>query len=274
MGRRALMWFPAVVLVAGTSALLPAGVRQRTHRQRTRATSSPWPRGSDTGNCRSGPAERSVTPSPSPPERSIVIRPGIYRSLATPTSSRRALRPQYRSAGSARTVIDATATPMASSSRRAGVGTGLIVKDANLEGIGGASAEFSAHGGASAPAISRVTIAGNPVVHNDRAYDTASRQTRPAPLAHRRRRLRRGHPPSGSARPRSSATKCPQRGGILMSDGGFGISVGPAAHNLIAYNRSSDNAFDCGSPCPATTPARWPRAVRRRPATAQPGRGV
>ena len=26
-------------------------------------------------------------------------------------------------------------------------------------------------------------------------------------------------------------------GGILLSDGGFGISVGPAAHNLIAFNQ-------------------------------------
>ena len=46
-------------------------------------------------------------------------------------------------------------------------------------------------------------------------------------------------------------------GGILVSDGGFGISVGPAAHNLIAYNRSLDNAFDCG----ITLPGHDPRAV-------------
>ncbi|MGH3420006.1 MAG: hypothetical protein ACRDOD_10515, partial [Streptosporangiaceae bacterium] len=46
-------------------------------------------------------------------------------------------------------------------------------------------------------------------------------------------------------------------GGILLSDGGFGISVGPAAHNLIAYNHSTDNAFDCG----ITLPGHDPRAV-------------
>jgi hypothetical protein len=46
-------------------------------------------------------------------------------------------------------------------------------------------------------------------------------------------------------------------GGILVSDGGFGISVGPAAHNLIAYNRSLDNALDCG----ITLPGHDPRGV-------------
>jgi len=46
-------------------------------------------------------------------------------------------------------------------------------------------------------------------------------------------------------------------GGILLSDGGFGISVGPAAHNLISRNQSTDNAFDCG----ITLPGHDPRAV-------------
>jgi hypothetical protein len=35
-----------------------------------------------------------------------------------------------------------------------------------------------------------------------------------------------------------------------VSDGGFGIPVGPAAHNLIAFNRSTDNKFDCGITLP------------------------
>ena len=43
-------------------------------------------------------------------------------------------------------------------------------------------------------------------------------------------------------------------GGILVSDGGFGISVGPAAHNLIAFNHVSDNAFDCGITLPGHDP--------------------
>jgi hypothetical protein len=43
----------------------------------------------------------------------------------------------------------------------------------------------------------------------------------------------------------------------LLSDGGFGISVGPAAHNLIALNHSTHNAIDCG----ITLPGHDPRAV-------------
>lgn len=52
-------------------------------------------------------------------------------------------------------------------------------------------------------------------------------------------------------------------GGILISDGGLPgathgpISIGPAAHNLIADNTSTDNAFDCG----ITLPSHDPRAV-------------
>jgi hypothetical protein len=104
-----------------------------------------------------------------------------------------------------------------------------------------------------------VTIAGNVVVHNDGAFDTSL--------------------PPDSACPSSltDADDCGEGihllgvswskvignnvshnvGGILVSDGGFGISVGPAAHNLIAYNRSLDNAFDCG----ITLPGHDPRAV-------------
>jgi Right handed beta helix region len=139
--------------------------------------------------------------------------------------------------------------------------TGLTVKNANLEGIL-AEPPLSSwpKGPTSAPAnISHVTIAGNAVVHNDRAYNTSL--------------------PPDSACPSSltDADDCGEGlhllgvswskvignnvshnvGGILVSDGGFGISVGPAAHNLIAYNRSSDNAFDCG----ITLPGHDPRAV-------------
>jgi hypothetical protein len=104
-----------------------------------------------------------------------------------------------------------------------------------------------------------VTIADNVVVHNDRAYNTKL--------------------PPDSACPSSltDADDCGEAihlmgvswskvtgndvnhnvGGILLSDGGFGISVGPAAHNLISRNQSTDNAFDCG----ITLPGHDPRAV-------------
>jgi hypothetical protein len=97
-----------------------------------------------------------------------------------------------------------------------------------------------------------VTIADNIVVHNDQAYDTSL--------------------PPMDACPSSvtDADDCGEGihllavswskvlgnrvshnvGGILVSDGGFGIPVGPAAHNLIAFNRSTDNKFDCGITLP------------------------
>ena len=48
-------------------------------------------------------------------------------------------------------------------------------------------------------------------------------------------------------------------GGILVSDGALppsktttaGTPVGPATHNLIAYNVSADNTFDCGITLPS-----------------------
>jgi hypothetical protein len=62
-------------------------------------------------------------------------------------------------------------------------------------------------------------------------------------------------------------------GGILVSDGGLPTatggptSVGPAARNVIAFNTSTDNAFDCG----ITLPSHDPRAVATSgPSTGQP----
>jgi hypothetical protein len=62
-------------------------------------------------------------------------------------------------------------------------------------------------------------------------------------------------------------------GGILVSYGGLPTatggptSVGPAAGNLIAFNTSADNAFDCG----ITLPSHDPRAVA---ADGQPQRAL
>ncbi len=55
---------------------------------------------------------------------------------------------------------------------------------------------------------------------------------------------------------------------ILLSDGGLNpTSIGPAAHNVIAFNTSSDNAFDCG----ITLPGHDPRAVATTgPSAGQP----
>ena len=266
IGRRALMSMPAVVLVAGTGGLLPVGAAAAeaspTH---TGAILTVATTGSNTGNCRSGPCRTlGYALTQATPNASIVIFPGTYRESGNANVVRPGLAGlSIRSTGSAaRTVIDATGNANGILIEASGASvTGLTVKNANLEGILAEPPQSSwPTGPASAPAnISRVTIAGNVVVRNDRAYDTSL--------------------PPDAACPSSltDADDCGEAihllgvswskvignkvshnvGGILMSDGGFGISVGPAAHNLIAFNRSSHNAFDCG----ITLPGHDPRAV-------------
>ena len=265
IGRRVLMSLPAVVLAAGTGALLPVGA--------TAAGASTWhghnvltvaTTGSDTGNCQSSPCKTlgfALTQASS--NDTIVIRPGTYpessnANVVTPGLTGLSIR----SIGPGRTVIDATGNANGILIEASGVSvTGLTVKNANLEGILAEPPQSSwPQTATSAPAgISHVTIAGNVVVHNDKAYDTSL--------------------PPDAACPSSltDADDCGEAihllgvswskvignkvshnvGGILVSDGGFGISVGPAAHNLIAFNRSTDNAFDCG----VTLPGHDPRAV-------------
>jgi hypothetical protein len=268
------MSLPAVVLVAGTCVLLPLGTAAAdaspTHAHGTLTVATT---GSDSGNCRSSPCKTlGYALTQAGPNDKIVIRPGTYPE----TDNANVVKPgltglSIRSAGSAaRTVIDATGNTNGILIQASGVSvTGLTVKNANLEGIL-AEPPLSSwpKGPTSAPAnISHVTIAGNIVVHNDRAYNTSL--------------------PPMSACPSSltDADDCGEGlhliavswskvvgnnvshnvGGILVSDGGFGISVGPAAHNLIAFNRSTDNLFDCG----VTLPGHDPRAV----ATSGPNAG-
>jgi hypothetical protein len=274
MGRKARMWLPALVLVAGTGALLPLGTAaanaSSVHARHTLTVAT---RGTDQGNCRLRPCKTlGFALTQAGPNDTIVIRPGTYResgnaNVVTPGLNGLSIR-STRSA--ARTVIDAAgnANGILIEASRVSV-TGLTVKNASLEGIL-AEPPLSTWpaGPTSAPAnISHVTIAGNVVVHNDQAYDTSL--------------------PPDSACPSSltDADDCGEGihllgvswskvvgnhvshnvGGILLSDGGFGISVGPAAHNLIAFNRSRDNVFDCG----ITLPGHDPRAV----ATSGPNAG-
>ena len=266
MGRKALMSLPAVVLVAGTGALWPLGTSAAdASPMHARNTLTVATTGSDSGNCRSGPCKTlGYALTQAGPNDKIVIAPGIYPESDNANVVKPGLKGlSIRSIGSAaRTVIDATGNANGIVIQASGVSvTGLTVKNASLEGIL-AEPPLSSwpKGPTSAPAnISHVTIAGNVVVHNDRAYDTSL--------------------PPDSACPSSltDADDCGEGlhllgvswskvvgnnvshnvGGILVSDGGFGISVGPAAHNLIAGNHSSDNAFDCG----ITLPGHDPRAV-------------
>ena len=229
--------------------------------------------GSDSGNCRLSPCKTlGFALAQSGAHSTIVLAPGTYPESGNANIVKPGLTGlKITSSGRpGRTVIDATgdANGILIQASRVSV-TGLTVENANLEGIL-AEPPLSSWPTrpASAPAgISHVTIAGNTVVHNDKAYDTSLPPTAACPSS------------------LTDADDCGEAihllgvswsrvigndvsrnvGGILVSDGGFGISVGPAAHNLIADNRSLDNAFDCG----ITLPGHDPRAV----ATSGPNAG-
>ena len=110
-GRKALMWWPAVVLVAGTGALLPLGAAAANaspvHARHTLTVAT---RGTDHGNCRWSPCQTlGYALTQAGPNDTIVIRPGTY-----PESGNANVVPpgltglRIRSAGWGRTVIDAT----------------------------------------------------------------------------------------------------------------------------------------------------------------------
>jgi hypothetical protein len=265
IGRKSWLSLPAAaVLIAGTGVLLPhsASAAQASRGHGTLTVST---KGSDTGNCqRSSCKTLGYALTQARPNNTIIIFPGTYHesrnaNVVTPRLEGLTIK-SAKSAAS--TVIDASGNANGILIEASGASvTGLTVKNANLEGILAEPPQSSwPKKPTSAPAnISDVTIARNVVVHNDRAYNT--------------------HLPPNSACPSSltDADDCGEAihlmgvswskvtgnnvnhnvGGILLSDGGFGISVGPAAHNLISRNQSTDNAFDCG----ITLPGHDPRAV-------------
>jgi hypothetical protein len=268
------MSLPAVAVVAGVGALLSLGAAAaHASPMHARDALTVAAAGSDSGNCQSSPCKTlGYALTQARPDDTIRIGPGTYpESGNANTVTARLTGLKIRSIGSAaRTVIDASGNPNGILIQASGVSvTGLTVKNADHEGILAEPALNSWPTGAtSAPAgISHVTIARNVVVHNDRAFDTSL------------------PPDSGCPTSLTDADDCGEGihllgtswsqviannvshnvGGILLSDGGFGISVGPAAHNLIADNRSLDNALDCG----ITLPGHDPRAV----ATSGPNAG-
>jgi hypothetical protein len=264
IGRKSWVALPAAALIAGTGAMLPqsASAAQASHGSSTLTVST---RGSDTGNCQRHSCKTlGFALTQAHPNDTIIIFPGTYHesrnaNVVTPRLKGLTIKSTKRAD---RTVIDASGNANGLLIEASGVSViGLTVKNANLEGILAEPPQSSwPKKPTSAPAnISHLTIARNVVVHNDRAYNT--------------------HLPPDAACPSSltDADDCGEGlhlmgvswskvtgnnvnhnvGGILLSDGGFGISVGPAAHNLISRNQSTDNAFDCG----ITLPGHDPRAV-------------
>jgi len=267
MGRKALTSLSAVVLAAGAGALLPLGASAAAgaspmHARHTLRVATT---GSDTGNCRSSACETlGYALTQAGPNDTIVIAPGTYPESGDANVVKPGLTGlRIRSTRSAaRTVIDATGNANGILIQASGVSvTGLTVKNANLEGILAEPPPSSWPARPTSPPvnISHVTIAGNVVVHNDRAYDTSLPPMMACPSSVTDADdCGEGLHLLGVSWSKVIGNKVSRNvGGILVSDGGFGISVGPAAHNLIAFNRSTRNAFDCG----VTLPGHDPRAV-------------
>jgi len=273
MGRKALVSLPAVVLVAGTGTLLPLGATvadaspMSAHVTLTVATT-----GSDTGNCQSKACKTlGYALTQAAPNDTILIRPGTYPesgnvNVVGPNLTGLSIR----STGSAaRTVIDATGDANGILVQASGVSvTGLTVKNAQLEGILAEPplSSWPKTATAAAANIAHVTIAGNVVVNNDRAYDFANPgdSACPSSLTDADDCGEGLHLLGVSWSKVTGNTVAHNVGGIMVTDGGFGISVGPAAHNLVAFNRISDNAFDCG----ITLPGHDARAVAKTGADA------
>jgi len=256
---------PTAALIAGAGAMLPQSASAAQMSSHGRGTLIVSTKGFDAGNCQRHSCKTlGFALTQAHPNDTIIIFPGTYRefrnaNVVTPRLQGLTIKSTKRAD---RTVIDASGNANGLLIEASGVSViGLTVKNANLEGILAEPPQSSwPKKPTSAPAnISHLTIARNVVVHNDRAYNT--------------------HLPPDAACPSSltDADDCGEGlhlmgvswskvtgnnvnhnvGGILLSDGGFGISVGPAAHNLISRNQSTDNAFDCG----ITLPGHDPRAV-------------
>jgi hypothetical protein len=200
----------------------------------------------------------------------VVLEPGTYRenaaaNVVAPRLTGLSISSDPAHGGAAgNTIIDATGRTTGLLVEASGVSVrGLTVEGANHEGILAEPPVTSWPSTAtSRPAgIAHVAILDNVVKGNDKAYDTKLPPDKACPssatdlddcgeaihlLAVSSSKVI-GNDVTGNV------------GGILVSDGGMlpskaspsgGTPVGPAAHNLIAYNVSSDNAFDCGITLP------------------------
>jgi hypothetical protein len=227
--------------------------------------------GRDAGNCQvHACASIAYALSQASPGARVLVGPGTYRESAAGANLIPARLAGLTLAARGRgVVIDATGKPngVVDQANDTTV-SGFTVENAQLEGILVEPPPSSWPATAAAPPanLHGVTVEDNVVERNDRAYDT----TAPNPFA--------ACPSSptdsddcgegvhllGTSYSRVMHNRVADNvGGILVSDGGLPTatggptSVGPAAHDLIAFNTSTGNAFDCG----ITLPSHDPRAV-------------
>jgi parallel beta-helix repeat protein len=230
--------------------------------------------GTDSGNCRT-PAHACATIGYALSQASagahVLVGPGTYTESANPGGGANLIGAGLAglTLSGRDAVIDATGelNGIVDQANRTTI-SGFTVENAQLEGIlvEPAPSSWPSTPTASPANLSWVTVKHNVVQHNDQAYDT----TAPDPFA--------ACPSSptdsddcgegihllGTTYSRVIGNRVAGNvGGILLSDGGLPTatggptSVGPAAHNLIAFNTSTGNAFDCG----ITLPSHDPRAV-------------
>jgi parallel beta-helix repeat protein len=237
--------------------------------------------GTDAGNCRTphhACASIGYALGQATAGSRVLVGPGTYPESANPGGGANVIGPDLSGLTLVghRAVIDATAALQGIVDQADGTTiSGFTVQNAQLEGIlvEPPRSTWPSSPTAAPANLSGVTVEHNVVTHNDQAYDT----TAPNPFA--------ACPSSptdsddcgegihllGTTYSRVVGNQVSHNvGGILLSDGGLPTatggptSVGPAAHNLIAFNISTDNAFDCG----VTLPSHDPRAVAMAGATA------
>jgi nitrous oxidase accessory protein NosD len=234
-------------------------------------------KGRDTGNCATmtrACATIGYALSQASAGDHILVEPGTYSESKNPRRDANVIGPRLtgvtvaadraHGATAANTVIDATGEKqgIVVEANRATV-DGFTVENAQLEGILVEPTPSSWPTSATAhPAnISQVTIENNLVEHDDQAYDTMAADPEMACAASPTDADDCGEGIHLLAATYSHVTGnqvSHNVGGVLLSDGGLApTSVGPSAHDVIEFNTSTDNAFDCG----ITLPSHDPRAV-------------
>jgi hypothetical protein len=238
--------------------------------------------GSDSGNCQKAAracASIGYALSQASPGSRVLVGPGTYPESANPGGGANVITPGLSGvtltsnrawgASAANTVIDASGQDngILDQANKSTV-SGFTVENAQLEGILAEPppSSWPTTQNPSPANLSKVTIKNNVVEKNDQAYDTLAPNPFLACTASPTDSddCGEGIHLLGTTYSRVVRNKVEDNvGGILLSDGGLPAgaggptSVGPAAHNLIAFNESTDNAFDCG----ITLPSHDPRAV-------------
>jgi parallel beta-helix repeat protein len=234
--------------------------------------------GTDSGNCRAHAracATIGYALSQASAGSRVLVGPGTYLESANPGGGANVITSglsgltlaadRSEGASAADTVIDATGelNGIVDQANDTTI-SGFTIEHAQLEGIlvEPPPSSWPASASASPANLSGVTIEHNVVEHNDLDYDAATGACPKSPTD--LDDCGEGLHLLGTSYSRVVDNHVSNNvGGILLSDGGLPTatggptSVGPAAHNLIAFNTSTDNVFDCG----ITLPSHDPRAV-------------